>query len=200
MNIIHKIKRATRYKAALVAIFTASLMLGNNAAFAKNDLISVGPEVGTQAPEISVINTQESPVNIKQLNGDKGLIILFFRSADWCPFCKRHLIEMNDYAQKLADLGYGLAAISYDNSKILKAFSEEKSIEYPLLSDQSVNTMKAYGIVNTQYQPGDDNYGIPYPGVVILDKSGKVTDKYFFEGYRNRVKFDALYQQLKNKR
>ena len=180
-----------------MALFTAVLLLANQAAFAKNGLINVGPEVGSQAPAINVINIQEKPVKLEQLSGDNGVILLFFRSADWCPFCKRHLIEMNDYAQKLSALGYGLAAISYDDTEILKKFSEQQNIQYPLLSDQQVSTMKIYGIVNKQYKAGNDNYGIPYPGVVVIDKAGKVIHKYFFEGYKNRVKFDDLYQQLK---
>jgi len=92
------------------------LLITNNA-FA-NTSINVGPILGEQAPKISVINTLQQPVNIKQLSGEQGLIILFFRSASWCPFCKKHLIELNNHAEQFTKLGYGLAAISYDNTDI----------------------------------------------------------------------------------
>lgn len=167
-----------------------------NPAFAQNVSIDVGPAVGDKAPRLSVIDKNKQPVKLKELTADKGLIILFFRSADWCPFCKRHLIEFNEYADKFKALGYGVSAISYDSTAILQDFSMSHGLTYPLLSDQGAATVKAYNILNTQYKMGDENYGIPYPGVVIVNPKGDVAYKYFFEGYRKRVKFSDLYQHL----
>jgi len=182
-------------KKIAISLFSLLLLLTNNA-FA-NTSINVGPTLGEQAPKISVLNTQEQAVNIKELSSEQGLIILFFRSADWCPFCKKHLIELNEHAEQFTKLGYGLAAISYDNPDILKTFAEQKSISYPLLSDQKVQTMLAYSIVNNEYTADSDHYGIPYPGVVVIDNKGNVIHKHFFKGYKKRVKFADLYEQLK---
>ena len=182
-------------KKIAISLFSLLLLLTNNA-FA-NTSINVGPTLGEQAPKISVLNTQEHAVNIKELSGEQGLIILFFRSADWCPFCKKHLIELNNHAEQFTKLGYGLAAISYDNPDILKTFAEQKNISYPLLSDQKVQTMLAYSIVNNEYTADSDHYGIPYPGVVVIDNKGNVIHKHFFKGYKKRVKFADLYEQLK---
>lgn len=165
-------------------------------AIAQNVSIDVGPTVGDKAPSLNVIDQKKMTMNIKDLTAEKGLIVLFFRSADWCPFCKRHLIELNGYADKFKALGYGVSAISYDSTDTLNEFSKLNTLTFPLLSDQSAATVKAYDILNTQYKMGDENYGIPYPGVVIINAKGDVAYKYFFEGYRKRVKFSELYQQL----
>lgn len=162
-----------------------------------NTILDVGPKMQEKSPELTVLDFNKKPVKLTDLSKEKGVILLFFRSADWCPFCKRHLIELNVQAEKFTKLGYGLAGISYDSREILNAFTQAQNISYPLLSDQEVATMKAYNIVNTQYKPSDDNYGIPYPGVVVIDNQGKVIHKYFYEGYRDRVKFNELYNQLK---
>jgi len=196
MNIKNTMDLSFNNIRAVITNISFSLLLLLTTNVYANPNIEVGPELGKPAPPITVMNTLQQPVTIQQLSGDKGLIILFFRSADWCPFCKRHLIELNDHAEKFRKLGYGLAAISYDNTAILKEFSEHKNISYPLLSDQDVKTMSAYNIVNSKYTIGDDNYGIPYPGVVVIDNVGKVIDKHFFKGYKNRVKFSDLYLQL----
>ena len=158
--------------------------------------IDVGPSVGAKAPALHVIDKNQQAGSIADLSAEKGLIVLFFRSADWCPFCKRHLLELNEYADKFKTLGYGLSAISYDSLTVLNDFSQLHQITYPLLSDQAAATVKAYGIINSQYKLGDDNYGIPYPGVVVINPAGEVTYKYFFEGYKKRVKFSVLYEQL----
>ena len=191
-NVIH----LTRAKVAAIVLFSLLLFFTNNVL--ANTSINVGPDLGKKAPAITAINTLRQPVTIEQLAGEKGLIIHFFRSADWCPFCKKHLLELNDLAEQFSELGYAIAAISYDNTDILKKFAEQRNISYPLLSDQKVQTMLAYNIVNSEYAIGDEHYGIPYPGVVIIDNNGKVIHKHFFKGYKKRVKFSELYLQLRN--
>lgn len=178
------------------SIIAISLTLFSLHSFAKSVSIDVDPMVGDKAPSITVIDKNRKTVNIDDLTADKGLIILFFRSADWCPFCKKHLVELQGYADKFKALGYGVAAISYDDIEILKSFTEEHNLSYPLLSDQLAATVKAYGVLNKDYAMGDDNYGIPYPGVVVINPDGKIDHKYFFKGYRKRVKFVELYDQL----
>ena len=191
-NVIH----LTRAKVAAIVLFSLLLFFTNNVL--ANTSINVGPDLGKKAPAITAINTLRQPVTIEHLAGEKGLIIIFFRSADWCPFCKKHLLELNDLAEQFSELGYAIAAISYDNTDILKKFAEQRNISYPLLSDQKVQTMLAYNIVNSEYAIGDEHYGIPYPGVVIIDNNGKVIHKHFFKGYKKRVKFSELYLQLRN--
>ncbi|MFB0981716.1 MAG: peroxiredoxin family protein [Alteromonadaceae bacterium] len=179
-----------------VLVVLLSLTLFSSLSFAKSVSINVGPSVGDKAPSLTVIDKNKTAVNIDDLTAEKGLIILFFRSADWCPFCKKHLVELQGYADKFKALGYGIAAISYDNTEILNSFIQAHNLTYPLLSDQSAATVKAYGVLNKDYKIGDDNYGIPYPGVVIINPAGKIDHKYFFKGYRKRVKFVELYEQL----
>jgi len=45
--------------------------------------------------------------------------------------------------------GLGLAAISYDPVETLAAFSRQRGITFPLLSDSGSQTIKQYGILNT---------------------------------------------------
>ena len=185
-------------KLNLFIFLVGSLFFINNALAAQKSL-AIGPEVGSKAPAITVLNNQGGIETIQSLSGEKGLVLVFFRSADWCPFCKKHLMELNAEAEKFTALGYGLAAVSYDNAQILSKFTKEKSISYPLLSDQQAKTVLAYDILNVKYPKGNANFGLPYPGVVVINKAGVVTHKYFFEGYKKRVKFNELYQQLMKK-
>ena len=139
-----------------ISLFSLLLPLTNNV-FA-NTSIDVGPTIGKKVPRISVLNPLKQQVNVKQLSSDKVLIILIFRLADWCSFCKKYLIELNNHTDKFITLGYFLAAISYDNTDVLKTFTEQKSISYPLLSDQKVQTILAYDIVNAKYGADSQHY------------------------------------------
>jgi hypothetical protein len=79
-----------------------------------------------------------------------------------------------------------LAVITYDSPAILADFGRRRSITFPLLSDPGSQTIKAYGILNTTVAAGTSNYGIPFPGTFIIDRTGKVTSRFFEEAYQER--------------
>ena len=93
---------------------------------------------------------------------------------------------MQQNYQKIKNAGLGLAAISYDSPAVLKNFAERKHIQFPLLSDSASTIIRSFGILNTQPQPGSMSYGIPYPGIYVLDAKGVVTAKYFEDDYKER--------------
>lgn len=82
--------------------------------------------------------------------------------------------------------GLGLAAVSYDSPAILKNFADRNHIEFPLLSDTDSTIIRKFGILNEQVPKGVSSYGIPYPGMYLLDAHGVVKAKFFENDYRER--------------
>ncbi len=78
-------------------------------------------------------------------------------------------------------------AISYDSVGALKNFADRQHITYPLLSDPESTIIRAYDILNQTVKPGTAAFGIPNPGVYVVDTQGKVVAKYFEEDYKDRV-------------
>ena len=62
--------------------------------------------------------------------------------------------------------GTQVVGISYDSVETLKSFADQRSISYPLLSDEGSKTIKAYGIHSQE--------GYPHPGTYLLDEEGIV--------------------------
>ena len=187
-----------RFKNSLISLLALCSAVFSINLFALPPSIDVGPTIGSQMPELVTLDKSGNKQQLSDVMGEKGAIIVLFRSADWCPYCKSHLRELNQQAARFKHLGYGVLAISYDSPKILKKFSRVEKLKFPLLSDQKVATFKALNVVNKMYQPKDRHYGIPYPGVIVLDSKGIVVDKYFYQGYKKRVKFKRLLKDLKN--
>lgn len=153
--------------------------------------------IGETVPEISAIGIDKKSIHLKALYGKKGLVLVLFRSADWCPYCKKHLIEINQWAEKIAQQGFQIAAISYDSPEILQQFKVKAGISFTLLADVDHRTVKNYGVLNEKYQPDHRHYGIPHPGVLVIDKEGKLLSKHFFKGYKKRVTGEAIVAELK---
>ncbi len=158
--------------------------------------INTGLPLLQQVPEISAVDTQGSKKTLKQLTGQKGLILVLFRSADWCPYCKKQLLEINQWNEKFNQLGYTIAAISYDSQQTLADFSDNNKLGFTLLADIQHQTMKSYQVLNQEYQPNSKKYGIPYPGVMVISDKNNLIFKYFYQGYKQRVNLQSLYDQL----
>ena len=77
-----------------------------------------------------------------------------------------------------------VVALSYDSVDVLAKFSDQKEIEFPLLSDPDSKAIKAFGLLNTEAK--GRTAGVPYPGTVILDKQGTIRAKLFYDGHRDR--------------
>jgi peroxiredoxin len=102
---------------------------------------------GTRVPDFTLLDQKRQSRTLASLMGPKGLMLVFYRSADWCPY-KTQLVELQTRTADLAKNGIGLAAVSYDAVPILADFSNRRGITFPLLSDRGSALIKRYGILN----------------------------------------------------
>ncbi|MGE3842750.1 MAG: redoxin domain-containing protein, partial [Vicinamibacterales bacterium] len=103
-----------------------------------------------------------------------------------CPYCKTQAVELQSRVNELKAQGLGLAVITYDSPAILADFKKRRGITFPLLSDAGSATIKSFGILNTTVAEGTTNYGIPFPGTFLVDRTGKVTSRFFEAAYQER--------------
>ena len=150
------------------------------------DVASLGPKVGERIADFRLADQDGKPWTRESVMGPKGLMLVFSRSADWCPFCKTQLVELQARLPELRRKGLGLAAITYDSPAILADFARRRGVTFPMLSDRGSATIKAFGLLNTTVDPGSTNYGIPFPGTFIVDRQGIVTARFFEEAYQER--------------
>jgi peroxiredoxin len=145
---------------------------------------SIGLEVGQKAPSFSARDQFGEEQTLETLKGPKGTVLLFFRSADWWPYCKAQLVELQNAKARFEKQGIGMAAISYDSVEILKSFADRKKIEFPMLADTDSKTIRAYEVLNSeatgQYK------GMARPGYFFIDTQGVIREKFFEVKYRQR--------------
>jgi peroxiredoxin len=96
------------------------------------------------------------------------------------------LIEISD---QFEDMGINVAAITYDSIEMLKTVQEDQGVEFTLLHDEDVTHVNAFGIRNLDYEPGQRPYGIPYPGIFLIDPEGVIKYKFSEESYQDRPDF-----------
>lgn len=145
-----------------------------------------GPSVGSAAPKLEAVRSDGKAVGLADISGPKGTVLVFFRSAKWCPFCQAQLIGLKDAIGPLEQRGYQLAAISYDPVDVLAGFAKRQGISYALLSDANSRMIDAFKLRDPQYKPDSFAYGVPQPSIFIISPGGIVQSKLAEEGYKNR--------------
>ena len=160
------------------------------------DIDALGPKVGESVPDFELPDQDGLPHSLKSLLGPKGAVLVFFRSADWCPYCKTQLVELQGRLSEIRKAGMNLVAVSYDPVPVLKDFAERRQISFPLLSDAGSATIKRYGILNTTIDPNNALYGYPFPGTFILDPKGIVRSRTFEPIYQERNTISSILVRL----
>lgn len=180
------------------------------------DVAKLGPQVGQTVPDFSLSDQTGKVWTRASIMGPKGALLLFYRSADWCPYCKTQLMDLQSRLGELRAKGLGVAAISYDPVSTLAEFATRKQITFPLLSDAGSATIKRFGILNPMpemaFGPDKDDpavvaelqkyvsggrtnpawVGIAFPGTFILDPQGKVVSRFFEDYYVERATFSNI--------
>lgn len=171
-----------RRSLSLLAAFTA-------VTFAVTMAVSAAPaKVGDRLPAgFSVLDLQSKPVDFNAIRGEKGAILLFIRSIDWCPFCQLQVKEWNSQRDAFEKAGYHVAAISYDKPEVSTRASTKLDITLPIYSDTGSAMIKALGILNTDIpNDGGKLYGIPNPTIYVVNPEGIITHRFAEEGYQKR--------------
>jgi peroxiredoxin len=177
-----------RFTAAIVAIL-GSLLLPITVNAAAWD---VGPPVGAKIPALHATDLKGTPVSVGGLSGKNGLVLVFFRSAKWCPYCQKQLMDLKDAPGPLGARGYKVAAISYDPTDVLTQFTEKREIPYPLLSDQGSVTIDAWKLRDVRYKPDSFAWGVPYASIYVISPKGVLKAKLAEENYKTRPPLSAV--------
>lgn len=164
------------------AVLTRDMFVASDA-----DNFDPGPALGSRFPGLQASYKGRPVTLLEEFAGPSGTLFIASRSLDWCPYCMRQLIQLQETKAGFDAAGIGMVAITYDAPGVQQAFIEKYRITIPVLSDSNALTFKTLGILNTDYAPGDVQYGIAHPGIIVVDSGGRVVGKLFLQDYRTRV-------------
>lgn len=151
-----------------------------------------GPVIGSHFPGLRATYRGRNITLLEEFAGPNGTVFIASRSYDWCPYCRRQLLQLQEALAAFEAAGIGLVAMSYDAPALQQAFVDQYGITIPVLSDADALSFRTLGILNREYAAGDARFGIPYPGAIVIDADGKVVGKLFLQAYSLRVESSAI--------
>ena len=105
-------------------------------------------------------------------------------------------MELSAWQDRFEALGVNVVGMTYDDQEVLSDFSWERELGYALLSDPDGEYVAALGIRNEEYGPGHPGFGIPHPGIMLIDSSRTILYKAAMENYQVRPPFAELFDAV----
>ena len=123
-------------------------------------------EVGKRVPEFTLFDYELKKRSLSEFRGKK-LVLAFFPGA-YTGVCDKEMCTLRDSLAKLGELDAQVVAVSVNDPFSLKGFHEDNALNFPLLSDYTRETVKAYGVELPDFA-GLKGYSVAQRSVFILD-------------------------------
>jgi peroxiredoxin len=154
----------------------------------------VGLCVGARAPGFTLKDQNNHDVSLDTLLKKGPVALVFYRSADWCLFCKFQLQHLQRNLKRFEATGGQVVGISYDAVPALKKFADSRGISLPMLSDPGSKTIDAYAMRDRVSAGPTD--GFAAHGVFVLDQQGIIRTKLLTVIYQEQPGVDYLLKAL----
>lgn len=122
-------------------------------------------KVGSDAPDFELKGSDGKTYKLSDFKGKKAVVIAWFPKAftGGCTMECKAMAEQGDEIRKY-DVAYFTASV--DDPEQNKKFAESLNLDYPILSDPTKGTAKAYGVLSEQGRAKRWTY--------YIDKNGKI--------------------------
>ncbi|CAF1195572.1 unnamed protein product [Adineta steineri] len=129
-------------------------------------------EVGQQAHEFTLFNTEQKEVSLKDLTSKSNVVVLFFPLA-FTGVCTQELCSARDDISKYQKLNATIVGISVDSLFTLGKFREEQKLPFDLLSDFNKDVSRKYNSLYDEF-PLFGLKGVTKRSAFVVDKQGKI--------------------------
>lgn len=125
----------------------------------------------TQAPEFELKDQNGVIHTLSQYKGKK--VILYFYPKDNTLGCSKQACGFSELKPQFNHHNVVILGVSKDSVKSHKKFEEKFQLQFPILSDESMECLKAYDVWKEKM-----NYGKTYMGIVrttyLIDEDGTI--------------------------
>ncbi len=128
-------------------------------------------EVGTKAPSFNLADQDGVFHSLEEYSGKK--LVLYFYPKDNTSGCTKQACSFAELFPAFREKGAEVVGVSKDSVQSHKKFTEKYSLPFTLLSDVSLDTLKAYDVWKEKKL-----YGKTFMGVVrttyLIDENGVI--------------------------
>ena len=140
-----------------------------------NSSITTVPNVGDEAPDFQLPDIDMKMQKLSNYRG-KEVILAFFPAAE-SPVCTKEMCALRDSFDELKKYDAQVLGASVDGPFANKIFTENRHLNFPVLSDYKREVINKYGIVMENLGPLE-GYKAAKRSIFIIDRNGKIQYKW----------------------
>ena len=106
-------------------------------------------KIGDRMPDFEVLDQDGNTVRSQDLIGNGRKTIIYFYPKDNTSGCTAEACSFRDNYAALTEAGYNVIGVSKDSVASHKKFEEKFNLPFILLSDEKLETIKAYFLDDT---------------------------------------------------
>jgi thioredoxin-dependent peroxiredoxin len=127
--------------------------------------------VGDTAPDFTLRDQTGKTVTLKDFRGKK--LVLYFYPKDDTSGCTKEACSFQENLDVLKKRGVAVVGVSADSINSHEKFANKYGLEFPLLSDEKKEMIRAYHVWKKKSMYGKEYMGIERTTYVI-DEKGKI--------------------------
>lgn len=151
------------------------------------------PKIGNMAPAFTLQNQDGEKISLKDYKGNSNVVLYFYPKA-LTPGCTVQAEGIRDSKKAFAKLDTVVLGMSPDPVKKLANFTEKKSLNFDLLSDEDHKIADKYGVWGLKKFMGREFDGI-HRITFIIGKDGRL--KHIMEKVKTKSHHDDVIAYIK---
>ena len=154
------------------------------------------PNKGDKAPYFELPDINMKMYKLRDFQ-KKKVVLVFFPAAE-SPVCTAEMCAFRDSLNELNSYGAQVIGISVDGPFANKIFTQNRHLNFPLLSDYKRETIQRYGIVMKDLATLKD-YNAAKRSVFIIDENGIVRYRWISDNPLIEPNYNEIKDELKKK-
>lgn len=171
-----------------------------------------GLNIGAFAPDFTGKDIYDKTYTLSDSIKNGNVVLLFIR-GQWCPFCNKHLRNLQKQFKHIYKKGASVVVITPEKSEFIKKTIEKTGAEFTILYDENYKIAEAFDVLfrpDSMYRfmynkilgaklkesHSDDTEQLPVPATFIIDLDMKVKWRHFNPNYTKRSKISAILEHL----
>jgi peroxiredoxin len=180
---------------------------GPGPVIASTGVVERAKKMGDAAPDFTLPDAQGGTFNLKAAMAKGPVVVTWFR-GEWCPFCNKQLVGLQERMKDFEAAGATVVAISPQNMDHTQATMTKDSVKFHMLSDEGFKVGEMYGVKYempaamreqlkkynldlSKYNGGEGN-ALPLTATYVIDQQGTITYAFLDPDYTKRASPDDL--------
>ncbi len=185
---------------------------GPGSVIASTGVTERAKKVGDNAPDFSLPDAQGGTFSLKEALA-KGPVVLTWFRGEWCPFCNKQLVGLQERLPEFEAAGATVVAISPQTMDHTQATVTKDGVKFHMVSDEGFKVGEMYGVkyqmpeamkeqlkkykLDLAKYNGGEGDALPLTATYVIDQRGTITYAFVDPDYTKRASPDDLLAAVK---